>query len=205
MYSCPPKSNPAFTDMPDDISGIQYLKDVPPPPMLTVQDDCDNNPSIDYSESTTGTPCNQTITRTWTATNSCGATSSVVQQVFIEDNEAPAFVDEPQDIYVDCSLNIQAEFNQWLNGNGGATATDNCEGNVLWSYEYQNEPEFPCSETEVSFIVSDNCGNENTKTAKFIVEDTEDPVITKQPENIELICDADRPIVTGKQIGRAHV
>ncbi|HMV23086.1 MAG TPA: gliding motility-associated C-terminal domain-containing protein [Saprospiraceae bacterium] len=191
MYSCPPKSIPAFTDMPDDISGIQCLKDVPPPPMLTVQDDCDNNPSIDYSESTTGTPCNQTITRTWTATNSCGATSSVVQQVFIEDNEAPAFVDEPQDIYVDCSLNIQAEFNQWLNGNGGATATDNCEGNVLWSYEYQNEPEFPCSETEVSFIVSDNCGNENTKTAKFIVEDTEDPVITKQPENIELICDAD--------------
>ncbi len=188
MFCCPPKSIPVFSDPPQDISGIQCVKDIPPVPVPTIEDDCDNNPVVVFTTKTNGQSCNQTITRTWEVTNSCGNTATAEQIIYVEDTEAPIFTQDPQDLIIDCSDDITGQFVSWLEIHGGALASDNCEGVLSWTKDYDKEPEFPCSETIVTFIVEDNCGNVESRTASFIVEDIEDPKIVIPPVDVVLVC-----------------
>ena len=188
MFCCPPKSIPVFSDPPMDVSGIQCQQDIPPVPIPIIVDDCDNNPAIMFSSKTTGPTCKQIITRTWTVTNSCGSTAKAEQNIFVEDTEAPIFIVDPEDVMVDCSDDILSVFYDWINNIGGSVAEDNCDGQVTWTKVYNLEPEFPCSETIVTFVAEDNCGNTSSKTAKFIVEDLEKPKIIIPPTDIVLLC-----------------
>ena len=188
MFCCPPKSTPVFSDPPQDVSGIQCVKDIPPVPVPVIEDDCDNNPVVNFTTKTVGTPCDQVITRTWLVTNSCGNTAKAEQNVFVEDTEAPLLLNDPSDKIVDCSEDIIGEFVNWLDIEGGALAEDNCEGPLVWTKEYSKDPSFPCSETTVSFMVEDNCGNQLSKTATFVVEDTEKPKIVTPPSDVVLVC-----------------
>ena len=188
MFCCPPKSKPVINNPPQDIAGIQCLADVPPVDILDVTDDCDNNPVVKFTSSKSGNPCNQTIIRNWEVTNTCGEKTTAKQEILIEDTEAPIFNKNPQDKIIDCSDDITGQFVTWLSLYGGAQATDNCNTTLGWSKDYDNEPTYPCSETLVTFIAEDNCGNTNSKTAKFIVEDFEKPKINIPPVDVILSC-----------------
>merc|ERR1712137_1338569 len=51
------------------------------------------------------------------------------------------------------------------------------------------------SETDVTFVVVDSCGNPAMTTASFIVEDTSDPVITTPASNINVGCNSESTLL----------
>src|SRR5690606_29267182 len=61
------------------------------------------------------------ITRTWTAVDACGNSSSCVQIITIEDTEAPV-ISCPANLTLECGSNTDPS------ATGFATATDNCSG-----------------------------------------------------------------------------
>ncbi|MEO0777108.1 MAG: gliding motility-associated C-terminal domain-containing protein [Bacteroidota bacterium] len=74
---------------------------VPAPANVTVDDACDPNPTLSFSETDTRpndgscADYNYTITRVWTATDGCGRSVSQSQQLVVTDTEAPTFVGPP--------------------------------------------------------------------------------------------------------------
>ncbi|MDX1686135.1 MAG: hypothetical protein R3275_12935, partial [Saprospiraceae bacterium] len=82
-------------------------------------DDCSGF-SITYSDSRSGS-CPEVLTRTWTATDDCGNSSSADQIITIEDNVSPN-IEPPIDLTIDCSESTDTS------NTGGISATDNCSG-----------------------------------------------------------------------------
>lgn len=87
--------------------------------MATATDDCDLNPTIDYSDMVTPGDCpsEETITRTWTATDYCGNTSSCVQTIEVVDSTPPVIECNNPDTIKPPDVPISFT----------ATATDNCD------------------------------------------------------------------------------
>jgi hypothetical protein len=70
-------------------ASYQHLGDVTAPAQVTAFDNCDGNLVVNLSQTSNGTPCNLTITRTWTATDSCGNSAQCSQTLTVADTIAP--------------------------------------------------------------------------------------------------------------------
>src|SRR5262249_54259227 len=68
---------------------VQCLSEVPAAPTVTALDNCDGNVAVSFSESATGTDCNKTITRTWSAVDTCGNPVSFTQTITVHDDTLP--------------------------------------------------------------------------------------------------------------------
>ncbi len=98
----------------------------------------------------------------------------------------PTLTNPASDMTVECdgSGNV-ADFNNWLNSNGGATAADACGGS--WSNNSDGLSD-RCGATgseEVTFTFTATTGNSVSTTATFTIEDTTDPSLTC-PDDIHL-------------------
>ena len=84
----------------------------------TATDNC-GEVTIDVVSETTAGSCagEYTITRTFTATDDCGNSSSATQTITVQDTTAPEFTSVPADYTVECSDAMPMD---------DATATDNC-------------------------------------------------------------------------------
>jgi hypothetical protein len=105
---------------------------------------------------------------------------------------APTITKPAINLLVECDgSGNMAELNAWLSGNGGATASSKCSS-VTWSNNF-DELAFigePCSRSvDVTFIATDECGNEATTTATFNIIDTSEPTITKRANSRFSECD----------------
>jgi hypothetical protein len=113
------------------------------------------------------------LTRTWTATDACGNTSTVSQIITINDTQAPVFNGTaPSSVNVSCSKDIPAVVTQ--------TATDNCGGSPTITYSeiktnVQCVNKFTLTRT---WIASDACGNTTSRMQTIIVDDKEPPKVT---------------------------
>lgn len=99
---------------------------------------------------------------------------------------APVITTPASDMTVECdgSGNTTA-FNNWLNNNGGATASDACGG--TWSNNSTGLSD-RCGATGsemVTFTFTSTTGNSVSTTATFTIEDTTDPSLTC-PDDIHL-------------------
>ena len=124
-------------------------------------------------------------------TDECGREITASQTVTVEDNTPPVIDPGAKDITVECDGegNMQ-QYQDWLDANGEAIATDNC-GNVTWTYEVVVEEE-GCGATmhyEVTFTASDDCGNSASTKGIFIIEDTTDPSIDTEASDETVECD----------------
>ena len=146
--------------------------ELPEVPDLEVTDNCDSNPTVDVSISSTqgsGGECSAYAfkeTRTFSVSDACGNVFEHIQIVTVEDNEAPV-ITCPEDGQAAC--NISPEFV------GMATVTDNCD----------IAPRLDYSDTVVSGDCSWECTYERTWTAVDACGNTSTcvQIVIQTPEN----------------------
>ncbi len=85
---------------------------------------------------------------------------------------------------------IPIDILNWLNNNGFAQATDECNG-MTWANDYGSIVS-DCGTTgavTVTFTATDACGNSSNTMAVFSISDDTAPTWEKLPQNLTLACD----------------
>jgi gliding motility-associated-like protein/uncharacterized repeat protein (TIGR01451 family) len=186
---------PVITQVPVDVdTNCQGLQILPTAGMPLVTDNCDANVTIVLDENTEQTLCETIITRTWTATDNCGNVSTATQTVTAIDNDAPEFINGPFDLESSCGVNNQGTIQAWLLTNGGGGQAYDACGDVIWSNDYDGTIPM-CGEVEVTFTITDACGNLAIATVTLTIEDTEAPTILSIPFDVSIECGSDMPPV----------
>ncbi|MDX1477566.1 MAG: CHRD domain-containing protein, partial [Saprospiraceae bacterium] len=162
--------------------------------MATATDNCDTAPFVTFSDAVTPGACPQegTITRTWTATDACGNSTSCVQLITIDDTTPPVIVC-PADVTVECTDSTDPM------DTGMATATDNCDGAPFVTYTDDTAPGTCPQESTITrtWTATDACGNSTSCVQTITVDDSTPPMISCPPDaTIECATDA-TPALTG--------
>jgi len=102
--------------------------------------------------------------------------------ITIQDTTAPVITVAAQDETVECDgQGNTADLNGWLNAHGGAQADDACCADLTWTDDYDPQ-DFVAGNcpgighVDVTFTVSDGCGNSRTTSARFTIVDTTPPI-----------------------------
>ncbi len=151
----------------------------------TATDSCDPSVSLTFADTTAaGTTCagNYTVTRTWTATDKCGNSSTASQKLTVKDTIGPVFEKLPDPTTIECS--VVANFAQ-------AKATDAC-GSVTLSFEDKTTGTCPKVMTR-TWTAKDDCGNTSTASQTININDTIAPVLSDKPADAAYQCLADVP------------
>ncbi|WP_333878496.1 HYR-like domain-containing protein, partial [Flavobacterium sp.] len=136
--------------------------DIPAAAVLTASDNC-GNATVTMTENTIqgNCPSNYQIVRTWTATDACGNTTTVVQIINVSDTTGPVLVGqlEPK-IEATCD-NIPAP--------PVLVFTDNCSavGTPVYT-ETQTPAEGGVYTITRTWVVSDACGNLSQEYTQFV-------------------------------------
>jgi len=164
--------------------------------VATATDGCSDMPVIAYSDATLEGDCPQeyTITRTWSATDDCGNTTTCVQVITVDDSTPPVITCPPTlTIQCDAELDLSIEnpvIATWL---GSATATDNCDGMPEITDNYDpmafSDECGPTGSQTVTFTATDACGNSTACTAIIQVVDNVPPVCMTADITIDTVID----------------
>ncbi|MBW6499469.1 MAG: HYR domain-containing protein, partial [Bacteroidales bacterium] len=133
-----------------------------------------------------------TVTVTFRATDVNGLYSETTATFTIVDTTDPVWVNEPTDLTVECDGDGNtAQLNAWLASFSG---NDIC-GTATVTHDYVAANFVAeCGATgyvDVEFTLTDACGNDISKTARFTIEDTTDPVWVNEPADLTVECDGD--------------
>src|SRR5204862_355189 len=84
---------PALSANPANASYECYLS-VPAAPTITANDNCDGPRTVSFNEtqSNPGSSCSNTISRTWTASDTCGNVTNYTQVITVNDDQAPQII-----------------------------------------------------------------------------------------------------------------
>ena len=160
----------------------------------TATDNCDPNPSVSFSDSVAPGACTgaSIVTRTWTAMDATGNTTSDTQIITLSDTTPPMLLGTPlPTLAVQCTQDIPAP--------PVVTATDNCDPGTLSINFGEMSDGLSCPETITrTWDCTDGCGNLATFTQVITVHDTTDPVLSV-PAAITLPCEGPYdPTVAGQ-------
>ena len=170
----------------------------------TATDNCDADPAISFSDSSVDGSCPQeeVITRTWTATDNCGNSSTCDQAITVVDDEAPA-ITCPDDVTIECVPDIDtadclgdilgiSENTDPANA-GNATATDNCDNAPAVTFNDSIALGSCPQERTVTrtWTGTDDCGNASSCVQVVTVVDSTAPQITC-PADVTVNCEDDR-------------
>ena len=155
-----------------------------------------NNPgvnSVSIADLTDG--CGQTgnLGVEWFFFDACGNyTTSGPINFSVIDNTPPTLNNPATDLMMECDGGgNMGGITNWLNSNGGATASDLC-GAVTWTNNYTSLVG-GCAMTgsaTVGFTASDECGNTVQTFATITVTDTVDPFFTTPASSMQVNCDS---------------
>lgn len=155
-------------------------------------------------------PGSYRIERQWTATDVCGNSSALTQQIFVTDNTDPVFTNAPQDLILTCEDlgEVLNGYQDWLSDFAGATFSDACGNAQIFaaepgSYDIEDTSTFPGSspanpgnpscdgeavlQKTVDFVIFDGCGNAQSVQASLLVIDDVPPQIEYCPEDISVV------------------
>jgi ELWxxDGT repeat protein len=146
---------PVFANIPAPVT-VSCAQNVPALVNPTATDNCTAQPTVVVNiVNATGR-----ITRTWTATDGAGNSTTAQQIITIQDNTPPVLTNCPSNLTVSTSTTCGTA--TWSN----PTATDNC-GTPSVSASYTTNFCFPMGATTVRFTATD--GANNTATCSFTV------------------------------------
>jgi hypothetical protein len=156
--------------------------------------DCDPTPTIAFTDNTVAGGCPQefTITRTWTATDDCGNTSTCTQTIVVDDSTAPSITCPP-------NITIQCTASTLPANTGNPTGSDNCDGSPAFTFVDSSVGGACPQESTITrtWTATDDCGNTSTCTQIIVVDDSAAPSITC-PANITIACNTSTlPPATG--------
>jgi hypothetical protein len=116
----------------------------------------------------------------FTATDECGNATNTTALFTILDLTPPVLQGKPTNEVIECGPNSDVTLQNWLDSNGGATATDSC-GDVTWTNDFNGLSD-ECGSTGfaiVTFTATDACGNSISASGSFSIEDTTDPIFNE--------------------------
>jgi hypothetical protein len=183
MAGCP--SNAAY----------QCIALVPQPAVVTALDNCDGNVPVVFREvqSNQGSSCNNTITRTWTATDTHGNVTSCSQTILVNDSTPPVMAGIPSDVTAECN-SVPAP--------ASVSATDGCGSapSVTFNEVSTQDPDsahighynYTILRT---WTATDVCHNTATSSQTITVKDKTKPVLTGQGTDVTIECPA-TPVFT---------
>lgn len=170
---------PVFSSQPVSLISVNCASEIPDAPSLSAQDNC-YDPSapatVTLQEVISEQQCANKfkLTRTWTATDACGNTSTVSQLITVNDIQPPVFEGSPpaSGFTVSCTKDIPATPIQ--------TATDNCAATPTITYS-EAKTNVQCVNRYTltrKWVASDACGNTASRMQIITVNDTEPPKVT---------------------------
>jgi len=175
---------------PADID-VECITDVPAPDPLLITDEADNNgtPTVAFvSDVSDGGSCPETITRTYSVTDSCLNEILVTHDIIILDVTDPT-ASNPAPINVQCIGDVPAEDITVV-----IDEADNC-GTPVVAFVDDVSDNNTCPETITrTYSVTDSCGNSMDVTQTITVDDTTDPLATA-PADVNIECITDIPAV----------
>src|SRR5690606_1085039 len=143
---------------------------------ISVSDNADHGVAISTDVQTVGEGCDQVVTRTWTATDDCGNSTSVSQVIRFSADLDITFTYVPGDI----TLKIGSDIPEIL-----AVAQSNCtEGEVTISVWDVVSDDVLCGQTVLRhFIAVDGCDNRDTAIQTITLIDESAPQLTQSMTN----------------------
>jgi hypothetical protein len=174
---------PKLNGLPSAVDSYQCRSAVPPPPTVTATDTCNNPALVSYTEleAAPGSSCNNTITRTWSATSPCGTVTNFTQTITVNDITAPTLVVDCTKLKACHTDNADAIADVLAN----SSATDNCDGSITPSAAVTGGT---LCNPEITVTATDSCGKTTSKTCIAHV-DGEAPTVT---------CPQDMTVVGGQ-------
>lgn len=104
---------------------------------------------------------------TFTLSDGCGNEISKTVTFSVIDSTSPEWTSAPSDMTVDCGASANDQYLAWLASFSG---TDNCG---LATVSHDGPVSLACTETaNVTFTLTDECGNSIDSTASFYIQDT---------------------------------
>ncbi len=158
-----------------------------------IKDNCDPAPQIEFTdEETTGAcPFVKSILRTFTVSDASGNSSNCTHTILVKDDEPPVVQQEAQDLVLDCSaVDNDSLASEWLDSHGGAQIMDACGSELTWSHSLEEIPA-EVGSVEVTFTVTDSCGNSTVLAAQLIIEDLSPPVLQQEAMDLIIECGSD--------------
>jgi len=145
--------------------------------------------------------CTQYRDYTFNVTDGCGnaAVATTTRVTRQNDGTAPAITTQAASQTVECDgAGNVAEYNAWLAAHAHAVATDDCGGELTWSYTEGTWSD-DCGLTKsirVTFFATDGCGNKSDgTTATFTIQDTTKPAFAC-PQNIHMLAELGKDYAT---------
>lgn len=176
LWTCPADIEPPLVNNPPpNPLNLSCEEPIPDPSILNVSDNCPGDIEIIFEEESVPGVCIDGLLRTYTVTDACGNSTSLQQQITIDDITPPEFIQPPVDFIAACGDDFLNLFYNWIQNNGEGNAIDNCDNDPVWTADFLQEPDGSCDSTQVNFNVEDFCGNMLSWTAYFVIQDNEAP------------------------------
>ncbi|MEZ4909843.1 MAG: HYR domain-containing protein [Saprospiraceae bacterium] len=131
------------------------------------------------------------FTYRFTVSDACGNIGTSEADFIIRDITDPDITTDATDFNAQCNgASNSVDILNWLNNNGFAQATDECNG-IDWTNDYGTIIA-DCGTTgvvTVTFTATDACGNSSTTAAEFSITDTTPPAWEILPQDLNMTCD----------------
>ncbi|WP_204345936.1 gliding motility-associated C-terminal domain-containing protein [Psychroserpens algicola] len=157
-------------------------------------DNCSTDLEATFTDAVADGACanESVITRTWTLTDDCDNTTTLVQTITIQDTTAPTFT-VPESIALECD---QDSSDLTLTGDVTDEA-DNCSTDLEATFTDAIADGACANESVITrtWTLTDDCENTTTLVQTITIQDTTAPTFTV-PESIALECDQDASDLT---------
>ena len=195
-------AGPVFSGVPADACDDTTLSGE-----VTAIDECTGEAvSVSLEETTSSeSDCGDVLTRTWTATDACGNTTTATQQVFFADDTAPSLsfnhpllfgLESGDELFLSVGSGLGSPEEPLLFGAADVDVMDNCAADLVATVAIQTELSADCAADgflavyKYEWSVADPCGNTSTLNLIVYYVDTGAPDFFDVPADLEVFCDA---------------